>query len=384
MSAFDRRLFLRQVGLASLPLLGGAQLFADSPATPVRLVRGKDPLNLEFPFERLGEFKTPIALHYIRNHYAVPKIDPKTWRLTVTGAVTRALKLSLDDLHKLKEVTLPITLECAGNGRLFLSPKVKGVQWAQGAVSTAEWTGVPLAAILDLAGVEAGAVEVILDGADRGDPKKEMQPPEDITFCRSLPIDKANKPETILAWGMNGAALPPDHGYPLRAIVGGWYGMASVKWVSRIIVTKKPFWGFDQTIDYSYWARGDDGLPRLTPITEMEVKASIARPSAGETIQAGKAYRIHGAAWAGESDVTRVEVSTDAGKSWSAATLLGKAVPFCWRLWEYRWTPRMAGNLVVLARASDRRGRVQPLKHDPGRRSYMISFARPTPVTIRG
>ena len=379
----DRRGFMGGAAVAAVPLLGGpGLLWAEEKPAGKLITRQKDPVNLESPFAALQGFLTPAELFYIRCHYALPRLDARTYRLEVRGAVRKPLSLSLDDLHRLKSVTRPLTLECAGNGRSFLRPKTKGVQWELGAVSTAEWTGVPLSAVLTMAGVERGAVEVILDGADSGDPKKDAQPPGPVGFARSLSIEKALKPEVILAWEMAGKPLTREHGAPLRAVVGGWYGMASVKWLRRIIVTRKPFAGFDQTIDYAIWTK-EDGLPTLTALTETDVKASIARPAVDETVPAGKEYRIHGAAWAGESQVARVEVSSDGGKSWSAATLLGKAVPFCWRLWEYRWKPT-AGKAVLLARATDQRGRVQPLKHDPGRRNYMISFARPTPVTVAG
>ncbi len=378
-----RRRFLGRSALAAVPLLAGPRpLFADEPAPARKLItRQKEPLNLEFPFAGLDGFLTPLDLFYVRCHYALPKLDEKTYRLEVRGAVRKPLRLSLDDLRKLKSVTRPLTLECAGNGRSFLRPKTKGVQWELGAVSTAQWTGVPLEAVLDLAGLEREAVEVILEGADSGDPKKDAQPPPPVSFSRSLPLAKALKPEVLLAWEMGGKPLTREHGSPLRAVVGGWYGMASVKWLRRIIVTTRPFAGFDQTIDYAIWTKVD-GIPTLTPLGETDVKASIARPAVGEVVPAGKEYRVHGAAWAGESEVARVDVSTDGGKSWSAATLVGKATPFCWRLWEYRWKPA-AGAAVLLARATDRRGRVQPLKHDPGRRNYMISFVRPTAVTVK-
>jgi DMSO/TMAO reductase YedYZ molybdopterin-dependent catalytic subunit len=379
-----RRAFLRRACLTAVPFAAGARLIGAGDRPPGLIPRQKDPVNLEMPFATADRFQTPNDLFYVRNHYAQPRLDAKAYRLEVSGAVNKPLKLSLDELRKLKSVTRPLTLECAGNGRLFLRPKVKGVQWELGAVGTAEWTGVPLSAVLELAGVQPGAVEVILDGADRGDPKKEIQPPGHISFARSLPLAKARQSEVLLAWGMNGKDLPEAHGHPLRAVVGGWYGMASIKWLTRVIVTTRPFWGFDQTIDYSYWEKGDDGLFRMVPITAMDVKASIARPTAGEVVPAGREYRVHGAAWAGEADVAKVELSTDGGKTWSAATLLGKPVPFCWRLWEYRWKPSTAGAAVLLARATDSRGRVQPMKHDPGRRSYMVSFARPTPVTVKG
>ena len=191
------------------------------------------------------------------------------------------------------------------------------------------------------------------------------------------------RPEVLLAYTMNGAALPDPHGFPVRAVVGGWYGMASVKWLSRVVVTDRPFRGYEQTASYAVWERRD-GLPSLTPLTEMDVKASIARPEAGEVVPAGAVYRIHGAAWAGESEVSKVEVSTDGGRTWAAGTLLGDPVPFAWRLWEYRWTAPAEGTAVLLARATDNRGRVQPLEHDPDRLNYMISHVRPTEVRVGG
>lgn len=371
-----RRAFLGAA--ASLPLSARLALADDAP----RLVpRSREPLNLESPFASLDSFLTPSPLFYVRNHYPVPALDPKSFRLEVAGAVARKLSLSMDDLAKLKEVTLPLTLECAGNGRAFLQPKTKGLQWELGAVSTAEWTGVPLSAVLDLAGVERDAAEVVLDAADKGDPQKEIQPSRPVSYSRSLPLTKARRAEVMLAWKMNGRELTPEHGRPLRAVVGGWYGMASVKWLTRLIVTKTPYRGFDQTIDYATWVRNEHGLDELVPLGAGEVKASIARPLAGERVKAGEAYKVRGAAWAGENEVARVEVSLDGGKTWSAATLTGRAVPFCWRLWEYEWKPA-AGAAVLMARATDRRGRTQPASHDPNRRNYAINFVRATPVTV--
>jgi DMSO/TMAO reductase YedYZ molybdopterin-dependent catalytic subunit len=191
------------------------------------------------------------------------------------------------------------------------------------------------------------------------------------------------KPEALLAHQMNGEALSTAHGYPLRAIIGGWYGMASVKWLSRIVVTARPFLGYDQTTDYTFWERRDD-LPTLTPITALDVKASIARPAADEIVPAGKAYRITGAAWAGEADVTKVEVSTDAGATWTEARFLDKARPFCWRRWEHSWQNPSAGKQRLMARATDSQGRTQPTKRDPDRRNYMISHVVPVEVQVGG
>jgi DMSO/TMAO reductase YedYZ molybdopterin-dependent catalytic subunit len=277
---------------------------------------------------------------------------------------------------------MTLTLECAGNGRAFLSPKAKGVQWELGAVSTAEWTGVPLAALLEKAGVKKGAVDVVLEGTDTGEPKNDAKPAGALHFTRGLPLEKATKPEVLLAYKMNGAALPANHGFPLRAVVGGWYGVASIKWLSRILVTDRPFAGFDQSIDYSVWERRS-GIPSLVPLTEMEVKSSIARPVAGDVVAAKEDYRVYGAAWTGEAEVSKVEVSTDGGSNWQEAKLLGKPVPFAWRLWEYVWKPAKAGKYTLLSRATDTRRRIQPPERDPDRRNYAVNHVLPVEVEVR-
>jgi DMSO/TMAO reductase YedYZ molybdopterin-dependent catalytic subunit len=388
LTTLNRRGFLHGAALATLPLLGGVRLaFAlDAPEDdmPLGLIpRETNPDNLESPFNGLKDVLTPNDQFYVRNHFAVPKLDAKTFRLRIGGAVEKTLELTLDQIQELPAKTLTMTLECAGNGRAFLNPKSKGVQWELGAVSTAEWTGVPLSAVLEKGGLRKNAVDVVLEGGDTGESKNDAKPAGDLHFTRGLPLAKALRPEVLLAYKMNGEALSTNHGSPLRAVVGGWYGVASIKWLSRILVTDRPFVGFEQSIDYSIWERRD-GIPSLVPITEMEVKASIARPAAGETLTAKEDQRIFGAAWTGESEVTKVEISTDAGKSWSEAKLLGKAIPFAWRLWEYTWKAPQAGKYSLLARATDKRGRVQPLERDADRRNYVVNHAVPVQVDVRG
>jgi DMSO/TMAO reductase YedYZ molybdopterin-dependent catalytic subunit len=381
-----RRAFLgRVVGAAGLLLGKGLPTAgADQPEMLGGLiVRERAPENLEMPFASLDGFLTPVERFYVRSHFAVPKIDVASWRLRVGGAVKKRQELTFDDLLTLPSRTAAVTLECAGNGRSFLEPKSKGVQWALGAVGTAEWTGVPLSAVLERAGVNDDAVDVVLEGADKGEPKNEPKPAGPLAFARGLPLAKALRPEVLLAYKMNGSPLTAAHGFPLRAVVGGWYGMASVKWLSRVVVTDRSFNGYDQTIDYAVWNRRD-GVPNLVPVTEIEVKASIARPTAGEMLPADKDYRVHGAAWAGGAEVTKVEVSTDGGASWNDARLTGKSVPFSWRLWEYLWKAVPAGKHVLMARATDHRGRTQPLQRDPDRRSYVINHVVPTPVEAKG
>ena len=183
------------------------------------VIREREPLNLEYPFEQLDERLTPTELFYIRSHFKAPAIDMESYRLTVGGAVARQLSLSYADLRAMPSVTRAATLECAGNSRIFLVPQVKGAQWQMGAVSTADWTGVPLSALLQQAGVDADACEVLFEAADSGTPKEEPIPPGDTPYARSVAIAKAK--DIVVAYAMNGDDLPVDHGYPIRAIVPG-------------------------------------------------------------------------------------------------------------------------------------------------------------------
>jgi DMSO/TMAO reductase YedYZ molybdopterin-dependent catalytic subunit len=383
-AGMDRRGFLRGAAAATLPFFwSGASLLADDPpAGPQLISRETNPNNFESPFAALDKPITPNELFYVRNHFAQPRVDKADWRLKVTGAVEKPLELTYDQLLDLPSVTRTVTLECAGTGRSFLTPKAKGVQWELGAVSTAEWTGVPLSKVLEKAGLRSDAVEVVLEGVDKGESKNDAKPAGALQFARSLPIAKAQKPEVILAYKMNGAVLPEAHGFPLRAIVGGWYGMASVKWLTQIIAADRPFDGFFQGVEYGYWDRRY-GLPTLKPITEMDVKASIAQPQAGATVAANATVRVHGAAWAGESEPAKVEVSTDGGKKWEEAVLLGTGAPAVWRLWEYNWKTPAAGKHVLMARATDKRGRVQPMERDPDLRNYRIGNVHPTEVVVK-
>ena len=207
--------------------------------------------------------------------------------------------------------TIAATLECAGNNRIFLEPKVKGVQWGLGAVGNASWTGVPLSALLERAKIKAGAIEVILEGADEGEVDKTPTPAGKISFCRSLPLGKA-RDDVLLAYEMNGEKLSATHGFPLRAIVPGWYAMASVKWLRRIIVTDKPFNGFYQSLDYTYWDRSGP-LPTLAPLTEQQIKAEIARPENGETVPANSTIEFMAPPGAARRTSRRSKSALDSG-----------------------------------------------------------------------
>jgi DMSO/TMAO reductase YedYZ molybdopterin-dependent catalytic subunit len=355
-----------------------------------RIVRSESPLNLEMPFSTVDGFLTPTKSFYVRTHFPIPAIDRSAWWLCIEGAVEKPFSINYEELTALPSATVPVTLECAGNNRNFLEPKVKGVQWHLGAVGNAEWTGVPLSTLLSRATPRSNACEVVLEGADGGILEDPKSPPGGLKFARSIPLGKARR-DVLLAYKMNGQELPPEHGFPLRAIVPGWYAMASVKWLQRIIVTEHAFTGYYQTIDYAYWKKTNFGhwkmqehVAELTPLSEMQVKAEIARPVEGETVPANMSVRVYGAAWACDADIAKVEMSTDGGATWEGAELLGEAKPNAWRLWEFNWqTPSKPGKQTIMARATDSLGRTQTLHRDPDRGTYMINHLLPIEVEVK-
>jgi DMSO/TMAO reductase YedYZ molybdopterin-dependent catalytic subunit len=347
-----------------------------------RIVRSEDPLNLEMPFSTLDSFITLTKSFYVRTHFPIPAIDRDAWWLHVEGEVEKPFAINYEELHKLESQTTLVTLECAGNNRNFLEPKVKGVQWELGAVGTAEWTGVPLSILLDRAEVKPEAREVILEGADGGALEDPKSPAGELKFARSIPLEKA-RTDVLLAYRMNGNDLPPQHGFPLRAIVPGWYAMASIKWLQRIIVTDRPFSGYYQTLDYAFWKRRGD-IAELAPLTEMQIKAEIAKPAQGETVPSDSNVRVHGAAWTSDGEITKVELSTDGGANWNEVNLIDKPIPNAWRRWECQWrTPSVAGKQTLIARATDSQGRTQPAQRDPDRGTYMINHLLPIEVDVR-
>ncbi|HXY61147.1 MAG TPA: sulfite oxidase [Chthoniobacterales bacterium] len=346
-----------------------------------RIVRSEDPLNLEMPFEQLDDFITPTKSFYVRTHFPIPKIDRDKWRLAIEGEVEKPFEIGYTELLEHDSQKIPAILECAGNNRNFLEPKVKGVQWGLGGVGNAEWTGVPLSVLLSRAGIKSSAREIILEGADRGQLEDPKSPRGEIYFARSIPLKKAD--DVLLAHKMNGVDLPAEHGFPVRAIVTGWFAVASIKWLQRIIVTDRPFNGYYQTLDYAYWTRSG-GDARLTPLSELQIKAEIARPKSNEVIQANSNFRVHGAAWTGQGEIAKVEISADGGLIWHGAKLVGESKPGAWRLWEFNWkTPAAGGKATLIARATDSTGQTQPSKRDPDRGAYMINHLLPIEVEVR-
>jgi DMSO/TMAO reductase YedYZ molybdopterin-dependent catalytic subunit len=337
------------------------------------------PENSETPLESLRSWVTPTRLFFVRNHFAVPQLDPATWRLTLAGCVNKPREWTWDQLLALPERTVFATVECAGNGRSFLQQHVHGVQWGAGAVGHAEWTGIPLRLVLEQAGVQPGAVEVLFEGADRG---SESDHPEPMAFERSLPLAKALDPDTLLAFRMNGEWLEPSHGFPLRLFVPGWYGVASVKWLRRIEVIDRPFHGYFQSKKYTVQRQTAAGAQTVV-VGPMAVKSEFVRPRDGDVLGPGR-HRLFGVAWAGEEAVTRVEVSTDGGRLWADADLIGPRAPYSWTLWEYLWEVAEAGSYALLARATSSGGRVQPLAHDTLNGGYLIHHSRPVALSVVG
>jgi DMSO/TMAO reductase YedYZ molybdopterin-dependent catalytic subunit len=346
------------------------------------IIRQKEPRNLETPFDRLDSFLTPTELFYIRSHFAIPVLDIASYRFRIDGAVKNPLSLSYQQLRDMPSQTRVATLECAGNSRVFLVPQARGAQWELGAVGNAEWTGVPLAALLERAGLEQEVCEIVFEGADRGTPTEEPIPPEPISYARSLPLDKAMRQEVLIAYQMNGRDLPPDHGFPVRAIVPGHYAMASVKWLTHIRAEREPFRGYWQTSDYAYWDQLD-GKPVRLALGEMKLKSEIARPRVYETLAPNQICTVSGAAWSGENEVTAIAVSTDGGLTWADAEFLDPAGRHAWRRWKFDWlTPKKPGKYTLLARAKDASGSVQPDKHDSNYGSYVINHPLPIEVFV--
>lgn len=345
-----------------------------------RIVRKREPLNLECPVEGLSSRLTDTELFYTRCHFAIPHLRPETYRLEVRGAVNKSLSLTYENLRALPSRTQVVTLECAGNGRAFLDPPAEGVQWHEGAVSTAEWRGVPLSEVLGRVGLQQGACEIVLQGADRGRPEQKPLPEGEIPYARSVSIEKVD--DVLLAYEMNGAPLSEEHGFPLRAVVAGHYAMASVKWLTGVRVVTTPFYGYFQTIDYAYWDWNKEE-PERRPLSAVALKSMIVRPAKRDQVAAGATCEILGAAWCGDSEVAKQEVSTDGGGHWETAEFLDPSTPGAWRHWHYSWkVPPEKGVYVLKCRATDERGRTQPAEHNLNYGGYVIDHILGTAVEV--
>ncbi len=288
--------------------------------------------NHGMPLEALRYDLTPVGLHYLLVHYDIPFVDPATWRLSVTGCVATPLSLDLPTLRSLPAVTLAVTLECAGNGRARLLPRPVSQPWLDEAVGTAEWTGVPLTAVLSAAGVRDDAVEVVFTGHDHGTERGVEQ-----DYQRALPVSALE--DVLVAYEMNGVPLPPQHGAPVRVIVPGWYGMAHVKWLKDIDVVAQPFAGYQNAVAYRTKSAPEDPGE---PVTRIQPRALMVPPGFPDFmtrrryVPAG-AVPLTGRAWSGRAPLTGVSISADGGETWTAATLGASAGRYAWRGWTATW-----------------------------------------------
>jgi DMSO/TMAO reductase YedYZ molybdopterin-dependent catalytic subunit len=336
--------------------------------------------NHGMPLEALRYPVTPVGLHYLLIHYDIPVVDPATWRLRIGGAVENPLELTLDDLRTRPVLEQAVTLECAGNGRALLAPRAVSQPWLQEAVGTARWRGTPLAGLLEEAGLRDSAVEVVFTGLDRG-----VEGGEEQAYQRSLGLHDALMPHLLLAYEMNGAPLPPQHGFPLRLVVPGWYGMASVKWLSDVTVADTPFDGYQMRTSYRLRREEDeDG----EAITRMQPRALMAPPGIPDfmtrerTVSAGQVELV-GRAWSGFGSIAGVEVSTDGGETWSDADVTAEpGSPHAWAGWRFRWDASEEGQYTLLCRARDSAGNVQPNEPPWNLGGYVNNGAQRVPVLV--
>ena len=351
---------------------------SDSDAIDPRLVVvTQEPFNAEAPLAEQIGLLTPTPLHYVRTHFGIPRLSAPDWRLALDGEVARPYHLSYDELRGLPSRSLLVTLECAGNGRSGLHPPAEGEPWQYGAVSTAEWTGVPLATLLEAASLTSRTREILIEGADRGMVATREGP---IPFARSMPLEVARHPDTLLAYAMNGEPLTAAHGFPARLIVPGWYGMAAVKWVTRIAALAAPFAGYYQTERY-IMAHPERGETTSEPLTTIRVRSLIIAPAAGAVLPRGT-HRLRGLAWSGEAPVTRLDVSVDGGDTWEPAELASPAERYAWRRWEYTWRASASGPATLRSRAFDEAGRTQPTEPEWNHLGYANNAIQVVPVTV--
>jgi sulfane dehydrogenase subunit SoxC len=332
--------------------------------------------NHALPLEALRHPITPAGLHYLLIHYDIPAVDPGSFEVEIGGAVERPLSLSLDDLRERERVALPVTFECAGNGRALLEPRPVSQPWLTGAVGTAEWAGAALGPLLEEAGVKPGAVEVLFTGLDRGVEGGVAQ-----AYERALPVAEAFG--GLLAYEMNGVPLPPQHGFPLRLVVPGWYGMQNVKWLTRITLLEEPFEGYQNAVGYRmYDADGNPG----EPVTRMLPRSLTVPPGVPDfltrerRLEAGP-VSLQGRAWSGYGPIERVEVSTDGGRTFGDARLEDPLGEAAWIGWRFEWDAP-PGEHVISSRATDGAGNTQPLEPPWNLKGYANNAVERIPVLV--
>jgi sulfane dehydrogenase subunit SoxC len=334
--------------------------------------------NHGMPLEGLRYDVTPAGMHYLLIHFDVPETRPDGWRLAVDGHVRSALDLGLQDLQGRETVTRRVTLECAGNGRARLAPRPLSQPWLLEAVGNAEWTGTPLAPLLEEAGLEDDAVDLVFTGADHG-----LQGDVEQDYQRSLSVEDAMHPDVMLVWAMNGQPLLPQHGAPLRLLVPGWYGMTSVKWLTRIEAVPERFEGFQMLAYRKRDQAEDEGID----VTRMLPRSLMIPPGFPEfftrtrIVDAGE-IELTGRAWSGWGRIVRVEVSADGGMAWRDATLGEQPTPTEWIPWRVAWEAEPGAHELVV-RATDDAGNVQPLEQSWNHHGFENNAVQRVPVTVR-
>jgi DMSO/TMAO reductase YedYZ molybdopterin-dependent catalytic subunit len=334
--------------------------------------------NHGMPLEALRYEVTPVGLHYLLIHFDVPAV-PGDWRLRIGGRVERELSLTLDDLRARPLVRRIVTMECAGNGRARLEPHIVSQPWLAEAVGTGEWGGAGLAPLLEEAGVADGAVEVLFGALDCGIDGGIEQ-----IYERSLSLAEALAGDALLAYELNGAPLPPQHGFPLRLVVPGWYGMTSVKWLERITVLDTPFEGYQQAHAYRFRRSEDD---EGEPITRMRPRALMVPPGMPDFLTRRRYVEpgpcpVEGRAWSGRSPIVAVDASADGGATWTAAELEPAPDRWAWSRWSWTWNAE-PGDHELVCRARDADGTEQPLEPEWNVGGYVNNSVQRVAVTVR-
>lgn len=345
-------------------------------AKPIDLITvSKNPYNAGTPLPVLLEDVTPLELVYVRNHFEVPQIDMDEWSLEVYDTGAKPFSFSYKDLQNFPQKSLTVTLECAGNGRKSMNPIPRGTAWDYGAISVAEYTGTPLHKVLEKLDILEDVVEVAFHGADYG----EVEPNRVEKYVRSLPLEVAFNPDTLLAWEMNGQTLTPNHGFPLRLVVPNWYAMASVKWLNKIELLSVPFKGFFQNEHYVYL--DEERTQQGKPVQQIRPRSLILSPGDGEKRDQGK-IMLTGMAWSGNGKITQVEVSVDGGVSWSKAELETPKSNYGVQKWGFSWNLDSPGNYTLVCRAKDSAGHSQPEKQVWNRLGYGNNGPHSIAVTV--
>jgi len=353
--------------------------FASAADLSKMITRSSRPADLEMPLDGFHEWITPVDRFFVRCHTYFPeRVNLSDWRLKIDGVVNQPLTLTMDDLKKLPRVELVGVLECAGNGRAFYQPRVAGTQWAFGSVGNGRWAGVRFRDVLQKAGLKESAKAILLDGSDS--PLGSMP-----KFQRTVTVEKALDPDTLLAYEMNGQPLADEHGFPLRLIASGWAGDSWVKWLRHVEVLDHEFEGFWMKTAYRHPTHHVEPGAAVDPselvsVTDLNVKSVIAMP--GNWAKPGR-VRISGTAWSNGSPVTKVDISVDGGNTWKPAKLGKDQSRYAWRLWELDWQAP-AGKHTLIARATNAAGQMQPLREEWNPSGYLWNVAQPMEIVVSG